>query len=235
MLNLAYIFTPTTLFTSSKKRCLMPLIPAPILVQTFAIIHTFLNKWEHFNSPLGCKMFSCFFNKKNYVLLISFFFVAASYAQTTTPYAVNSAGNLASIVKYNFEWSVGEATVITTMTNSKLMFTNGLLQYNVENQPQTNIVPSFLPNEVKVGPNPMTDVVEINILHAEKGKHLIELFDNKGNQIRGVQIDYSGMGAYQKWNIGGLPAGQYFINVRQTHWVNGRLVKKGAYQIVKVN
>jgi len=175
------------------------------------------------------------FNQKIQILLVGLLFGMTCSAQTIATYAVNSAGNLASIVKYNFEWSVGESTVITTMTNSKLMFTNGLLQYYVENQPQTNVVPSFLPNEVKVGPNPITDVVEINILHGEKGKVLIELLDNKGNKIKAIQINYSGMGAYQKWDIVGLPAGQYFINVRQTHAVNGKLVKKGAYQIVKLN
>ena len=61
------------------------------------------------------------------------------------------------------------------------------------------------------------------------------LLDNKGNKIKGVQINYSGMGTYQKWDIDGLPAGQYFINVRQAHAVNGRMVKQGTYQIVKTN
>jgi hypothetical protein len=156
-------------------------------------------------------------------------------AQIFTNYAFNTAGNLVSSGNNNYEWSVGESTAISTMLNDRLMLTNGLLQYCVENQPQVNNVPSFLPNEVKVGPNPITNMVEVNILHAEKGMHLVELLDNKGNQIRGVQINYSGMGAYQKWDIGGLPAGQYFINVRQTHAVNGKLVKQGAYQIVKTN
>lgn len=156
-------------------------------------------------------------------------------AQIFTNYAFNTAGNLVSSGNNNYEWSVGESTAISTMLNDRLMLTNGLLQYCVENQPQINTVPSFLPNEVKVGPNPITNMVEVNILHAEKGMHLVELLDNKGNQIKGVQINYSGMGAYQKWDIGGLPAGQYFINVRQTHAVNGKLVKQGAYQIVKTN
>ena len=175
------------------------------------------------------------FNKVFQLQWIALLVGASCSAQTFTNYAFNTAGNLIASGKNNYEWSVGESTAITTMLNDRVMLTNGLLQYSVDNQPQITTVPSFLPNEVKVGPNPITNVVEVNILHAEKGKHLVELLDNKGNQIRGVQINYSGMGAYQKWDIGGLPAGQYFINVRQAHAVNGRMVKQGTYQIVKTN
>ena len=58
---------------------------------------------------------------------------------------------------------------------------------------------------------------------------------NWGNKIKAMQLDYVGLGVYEKWNVSGLPAGQYLINVRQTHPVHGRPIKKGAYQIVKVN
>jgi hypothetical protein len=175
------------------------------------------------------------YNKIFQLQLIALLIGASCSAQTFTNHAFNTAGNQISIGKNNYEWSVGESSAITTMLNDRLMLTNGLLQYSVQNQPQITTVPSFLPNEVKVGPNPITTVVEVNILHAEKGKHSVELLDNKGNKIKGVQINYSGMGAYQKWDIDGLPAGQYFINIQQMHPVNGKLVKHGAYQIVKSN
>lgn len=167
--------------------------------------------------------------------LIALLIGASCSAQILTNHAFNTAGNQLSSGKNNYEWSVGESTAVTTMLNNQLMLTNGLLQYSVQNQPQITSVPSFLPNEVKVGPNPITTIVEVNILHAEKGKHTVELLDNKGNKIKGVQINYSGMGAYQKWDISGLTSGQYIINVLLRHPVNGKLVKQGAYQIVKVN
>jgi hypothetical protein len=175
------------------------------------------------------------FNKIFQLQLVALLIGASCSAQTFTNHAFNSAGNQISSGKNNYEWSVGESTAVNTMLNNQLMLTNGLLQYSVQNQPQITTVPSFLPNEVKVGPNPITTVVEVNILHAEKGKHTVELLDNKGNKIKGVQINYSGMGAYQKWDIDGLPAGQYFINIQQMHAVNGKLVKQGAYQIIKSN
>ena len=167
--------------------------------------------------------------------LFNLFLAATSQAQITAPYAVNVAGKLITAGNYDFEWSLGESAAITTMGNSNLMVTNGLLQYSIENQPETNLASFFLPDEIKVYPNPVRNLLEINILHANKGRHQIELLDEKGMQLKAVQLDYYGMGALEKWNLGGLSAGQYFLNIRQTDAVTGRLVKKGALKILKIN
>ena len=81
----------------------------------------------------------------------------------------------------------------------------------------------------------MKNILDINILHANKGQHLIELLDGKGNKIKDLQLDYNGMGALENWNLSGLPAGQYFLNIRQINPINGKLMKKGAYKILKIN
>ena len=156
-------------------------------------------------------------------------------AQSMSPGTVNVSGESAAIGNYRFEWSLGESAAITTMENSNLLVTNGFLQFNVQNQPEVNLVKSFLSDEIKVYPNPVKNILEINILHANKGKHQIELLDAKGNKIKEVQLVYDGMGALEKWNLSKLPSGQYFLNIRQMHPVNGRVVKKRAYKIFKVN
>ena len=138
-------------------------------------------------------------------------------AQSASPSVVNIAGQSATVGNFRFDWSVGESAAVTTMDNDKLIITNGLLQYNVDN------------------PNPVKNTLEINILHANKGGHQIELMDTKGNIVKELQLNYTGMGALEKWNLSGLPAAQYILNIRQTHPVNGRLVKKRAYKILKVN
>ena len=156
-------------------------------------------------------------------------------AQSMSPGTVNVSGESAAIGKYRFEWSLGESVAITTMSNSNLLVTNGFLQFNVQNQPLANLVKSFLSDEIRVYPNPVKNILEINILHAIKGKHQIELLDAKGGKIKEVQLVYDGMGALEKWNLSGLPTGQYILNIRQMHPVNGRVVKKRAYKILKVN
>jgi hypothetical protein len=159
-----------------------------------------------------------------------------SSAQSLYPYTINSAGNQVTRDKYSIEWSVGESTAINIMDNSDLfVFTNGLLQFNVENQTETNSVASFLPNEIRVYPNPVRNELIINILHASKGNDQIELFDEKGTKLKEVLIKYNGMGAIENWNLSGLTAGQYFLNIRQTHPLTGKLIKKGAFKILKTN
>ena len=137
---------------------------------------------------------------------------------------------------YLFEWSVGESAAITTMGEANLMVTNGLLQYRPQMQTSaTSLVASFTAYDIRVYPNPVKNNLSIDILHANNGKLQIALLDSKGTTIKTVQLDYNGMGAQEKWNLSGLAAGQYMVNIRQISPVTGRLVKKGAYKILKVN
>lgn len=170
------------------------------------------------------------------VLSILFFLnTNACLAQLASPGTVNVSGESASFDNYRFEWSLGESVAITTMENSNLLVTNGFLQFNVQNQPAANLVKSFLSDEIRVYPNPVQNILDINILHANRGKHQIELLDANGLKVKEVQLDYTGMGAIEKWNLSGLTAGQYFLNIRQMDAVTGRLMKSGAFKILKVN
>ncbi len=177
-----------------------------------------------------------FFKKSFCLQSISLLIGLASSAQMKASYAINIAGNQVTKGNYSIEWSVGESAATNIMDNSDLyLFTNGLLQYNVQNQVENNLVPSFLTNEVVLYPNPVRNELHINILHASKGNDQLELLDEKGVKLKEKVVVYNGMGALENWNLSGLKAGQYFLNIRHTHPVTGRLIKKGAYKIVKIN
>jgi hypothetical protein len=166
------------------------------------------------------------------LLFVSLF----SSAQSLYPYTINSSGNQVTIDKYSIEWSVGESAAVNIMDDSYVyVFTNGLLQFNVENQTLANTVATFLPNEIRVYPNPVKNELSINILHANEAIDYLELLDVKGTKLKEIQIKYNGMGAIQNWNLSGLTAGQYFLNIRQTHPITGKLIKKGAFKILKIN
>ena len=181
--------------------------------------------------------FFYFFYKKEPTILILFLLIGMiSFSQISSPYAINIAGNQITKGNYSVEWSVGESAAINIMDNSdQYVFTNGLLQYNVENQTETNLVASFLTNEIRMYPNPVKNELYINILHASKGNDLIELLDEKGTKLKEKIVVYNGMGALEIWNLVGLKAGQYFVNIRHTHPVTGILIKKGTYKILKIN
>jgi hypothetical protein len=170
------------------------------------------------------------------LFLISILSGGAASAQLSAPYAINIAGNQITKGNYSVEWSVGESAAVNIMDNSdRYLFTNGLLQFSVHNQAENNLVPSFLTNEVVVYPNPVRNELHINILHASKGNDQLELLDEKGVKVKEKIVVYNGMGALEVWNLSGLTAGQYFLNIRHTHPVTGRLIKKGAYKILKIN
>jgi hypothetical protein len=99
-----------------------------------------LNQLQRFRLPQKL------FHKKYCLLLVALFLVIFSSAQMTAPYTVNVAGNQVTRGNYAIEWSVGESAAINIMDNSDLfVFTNGLLQYNVENQTEINKIASFYP------------------------------------------------------------------------------------------
>ena len=176
-------------------------------------------------------------SKKRISLFISLILTGLfSSAQSNYPYTINAAGNQIAKGNYTIEWSVGESAAVNIMDNSgRYLFTNGLLQYSVQNQTENNLAPSFLTNEVRVYPNPVRNELYINILHASKGNDQLELLDEKGVKVKEKIVVYNGMGALEVWNLTGLNAGQYFLNIRHTHPVTGRLIKKGAYKILKIN
>jgi len=207
--------------------------PATFSIKTLDCF-TMINKLFFKNDLLIKELLS---SKKRISLVISLLLTGLfSSAQSNYPYAINIAGNQVANGNYNIEWSVGESAATNIMDNSDLyVFTNGLLQYNVANQTETNLLTSFLTNEVRVYPNPVRNELIINILHASKGNDQIELLDEKGVKLKEKVVIYNGMGAIENWNLSGLKAGQYFLNIRHTHPVTGRLIKKGAYKILKIN
>jgi hypothetical protein len=120
--------------------------------------------------------------------------------------------------------------------NDSATFNTNTCQWDVTStQPATNTVGSFLPGEILIYPNPVKNILVINIRHFNKGIHQIELLDTRGVKLKEMQLKYTGMGAKENWNLSGLPAGQYFLNIRQINPVTGRLARKGAYKIVKIN
>lgn len=222
--------------TSIKQAAFFPITPKCVGSSNVFLKHVFLKNEFSLNQLLCFRLPKLLFYKKYSLLLVSLFFVMFSSAQMTTPYAVNIAGNQVTKGNYAIEWSVGESAATNIMDNSdRYVFTNGLLQYSVQNQTKTNMVASFLTNEIRMYPNPVKNELYINIIHAEKGNDLIELLDEKGTKLKEKIVVYNGMGSIEIWNLAGLTAGQYFLNIRHTHPVTGRLIKKGAYKILKVN
>jgi hypothetical protein len=77
-------------------------------------------------------------------------------------------------------------------------------------------------------------ILNINMLHPDNGNYQLELLDIIGQKVKEVKFDNSGMIITEKWNLSGLPAGSYILNIRLINQT-GELMKKGAYKIFKLN
>jgi hypothetical protein len=146
----------------------------------------------------------------------------------------NCAGKTSAVGDFSLAWSVGESSVITTMENSHLILTNGLLQQYSKINSDFNVVGNFLLNDVTIYPNPVKSILNINMLHPDNGNYQLELLDIIGQKVKEVKFDNSGMIITEKWNLSGLPAGSYILNIRLINQT-GELMKKGAYKIFKLN
>ena len=201
----------------------------PAFIESF-----FVAKKPSFSIGLFIK--ESLFSKNRISLIIPLLlFSLFSTAQSIYPSTVNATGQSVFFGNFRLEWSVGESVAINTMSSSNLLVTNGLLQYYVQNSATENIAATWLPSEVTVYPNPVRNILDINILHSSIGKEKIELFDMKGGKLMEKQFDYMGMGLLEKLNLSGLTAGQYILSIQQVSAASGRALKKGTYQILKIN
>ena len=147
---------------------------------------------------------------------------------------VNTAGRTSTAGNFSLAWSIGESSAITTMENSNLILTNGLLQQYSKINSDYNLVGSFLLSDITIYPNPVISILNINILYPDSGYYHLALFDIIGQKLKEVKLDNGGMIISEEWNLGGLPAGSYILNIRLISRT-GRLMKKRAYKIFKLN
>ena len=147
---------------------------------------------------------------------------------------VNTAGKTSTVGDFSLAWSIGESSAITTMENSNLILTNGLLQQYSKINSDYNLVGSFLLSDITIYPNPVISILNINILYPDSGYYHLALFDIIGHKLKEVKLDNGGMIISEEWNLGGLPAGSYILNIRLISRT-GRLMKKRAYKIFKLN
>jgi hypothetical protein len=137
---------------------------------------------------------------------------------------------------YRFEWSFGESLAIETQFAPKLWVTNGVLQPGTHN-PATNIIGAdWAKEEVKILPNPVKNMLEIDFFNKQKGTITMNLLDPMGRMVGTRQFDYYGIGRIEKWDMTKYASGVYFLEIVLTNTnYPSTLYKKGSFQVVKIN
>ena len=162
---------------------------------------------------------------------VGIFFSAFSYSQSVTPQILNSTGGTNFFTFYRFEWSFGEATAIETMSNGNITVTAGVLQPGTDKPASVNNNTAWGKDEIKILPNPVQNVLEIDFLSKQQGRVTMTLLDESGRQITRSSFMYYGTGSIQKMNVRTYPSGAYFLNILLDP-INTSVTKLSAFKVM---
>ena len=179
-----------------------------------------------------------------WLLPISFslLFCTTIFSQSIFTSTLNSTGDTKKLSatsprfpNYFFEWSVGEATIVTTNTAGNFQVTHGLLQGYLLIDPLVPENGIWFPDEIKIYPNPVVTDFTLELLSSVKGVVEFSLLDTKGATIFRRSINYQGTGQTERFSIGYLPSGYYLLRVTMKGFpdVGGYLLKQGGFKIIK--
>lgn len=171
---------------------------------------------------LPLAFFVCFFHDK-------------AEAQSIYPSTINVAGQYsAGQGNYQFELSLGESASIVTQSAGSLVVTSGVLQSFTSFASIYNAFPGFLPDEIKIYPNPFRDILEINLMHTNSGKIKIEIFDIQGKLVKETVYYHFGLGRTERWDFSKLAQGTYLVVIQQLNGIGNSVVKKGTFKVLKI-
>lgn len=166
--------------------------------------------------------------------IISVLIYLQGHTQSIYPSTINISGQYGSQGNYQFELSVGESASIVTQSTGTFVVTSGILQSYTSFASVFNAFPSFLPDEIKIYPNPFRDILEINLLHTNSGKLKIEIFDIQGKKLKETLFYHFGLGRTEKWDLSKFSQGTYIVSVSQLDGLGNTVIKKGVFKVLKI-
>lgn len=139
-------------------------------------------------------------------------------SQTVNPTVVSSNGDYTQNAQGSIAWTIGEV-VSDTYTSSANITTMGF------HQPETMGVASLIKEqgsnlEVLVFPNPVSDVLTINLEGLTPSDYKLELFDGIGKLVISNEYSVSSQTQTSKLNLEGYAAGNYYLKISSANGFN---------------
>jgi hypothetical protein len=169
------------------------------------------------------------------ILLLAMAVVAnAASGQSIAPTALNMGGGFLNGGYYQYEYSVGEMTVIETLTGSSNLITHGVLQPLTDKPFGNNTAAAWSNDEIKIFPVPTRGRVEVNVLSKQQGRLRMQVIDGMGNLVRNAEFDYAGLGYIQIFDLTTYSSGVYSLRIVLDP-KPGSVKKAGTFNILKIN
>lgn len=132
-------------------------------------------------------------------------------AQNIGPSTVNSAGNTALIGGNQFDWSVGEMSLVSTFTTPGIIVTQGVLQPSETDH--TGVPVAVLSKDLRVFPNPASSVVNLQYNTQSAGRLTYSMMDITGKTITKKTVSVNPGITTEQINISELACATYMLKV----------------------
>jgi len=174
---------------------------------------------------------------KNYLLTLMVIVITGcfAYGQTSvTPNVINTTGGTYTFDHYILDWSVGELALVNQMDPNgyKYIVSNGFLQPFTQDPNLVNNDRLFEDGEILILPNPIQNILEIDIRTKQMGAMTYRLFDVQGRKLLSSSFNYYGIGRIEKIDMTGARPGTYFLRV-DLNPSQGFVHKTGSFKILK--
>jgi len=132
-------------------------------------------------------------------------------AQSIGPATLNVTGGTTVIGSNEYDWSVGEMTMISTFTATGIIVTQGVLQPAESASGVANV--SLLSKQLQVFPNPATSVVNVQYSSQVQGTLTYRLMDVAGKVIAERAMTVSPGTTTEQVNVSELACATYMLEV----------------------
>ncbi|HEV8286991.1 MAG TPA: T9SS type A sorting domain-containing protein [Chitinophagaceae bacterium] len=175
--------------------------------------------------------------KNKIAIIIVFLTPIFCFSQSSTPSVINASGGSSQNGYYQFEWSIGEMSLVNEMGSSlnslnRLVVTNGFLQPYLLHETVNNPYGILGPDEIKVFPTPASSYVEINLFTRQQGQLKITFLDGIGQKVYSVEFHTYGVDLIHRIPISRLSAGAYVLHL-ELNADAGFVSKRGSFKIIK--
>jgi hypothetical protein len=160
---------------------------------------------------------------KRLTVIVVFVFSALSARSQVKQEVIASAGGYNTATGISLSWTLGE-TIIPAFTSGDgaLVLTHGFQQQLIVTTIEENI---DVPVEVKIYPNPASDLITIAFETEVQSVIGITMLDSHGRLVKTDKIEPSM--AEKQMNLQDLPSGIYYLRL-----IKGKLIN--VYKVVKL-
>jgi hypothetical protein len=160
--------------------------------------------------------------KKIYVILIFMVFALSAKSQVKQE-VIASAGGYSTATGVSLSWTLGETIVPAfTSPDGSVKLNHGFQQQTIVTTVEENI---DIPVEVKIYPNPASDILNIGFESAVETEISLTILDSHGRLVKSDRVE--ALTVEKQVNLQDLPAGVYYLRL-----IKGRLIN--VYKVVKL-